>query len=539
MAAQDENDDLSQDLVDPSQLQANITAGQLAAQTNALNVFQQNNAVAAAGMGQFAAGLRNLTGDQSVGDPRVVQALSVQQKFKDILADSNAAAPEEESPLDKQLRMATAISTGMMGTSPQIALKAATQAVAIQQAKQQQARLSAETNLNEAQAQEAQMKVSSDKLTAGTVLYDPNAKDKFGLPDRTALARVSTYNPDGTLNAQAPQQILDGIAAAKAKGVDVGYADANQFDNGKLALANAKGQYQIAVQQQKDRDKADLAAAVANLDPAVVKYYAAQSAFDQTALSRQPPAVRNAVTAAKVAAGLTPVDEQMARAEIKGLQSGERAIGTRAGNTAILQNEMTGLAQNVLATMDKVDRTRIPVINAMIRAGANVQGSPAEAAYAAALQAFTTAHGRLISGATGVTTDSARESAQGLVTGTQSPEAVRATLNQIVANETPVIRNAADGAIEVMANRNKYPGMIKIADKLGYSLAAMTSSVPNSQQVQAPAQAQGPGTTGLGSQVPSLSSTPLTNSQGWTLHKDANGNQAYVSPDGKQFQEVK
>jgi hypothetical protein len=32
---------------------------------------------------------------------------------------------------------------------------------------------------------------------------------------------------------------------------------------------------------------------------------------------------------------------------------------------------------------------------------------------------------------------------------------------------------------------------------------------------------------------------PLTNSKGWTLHRDAKGNMAYVSPDGKQFEEVK
>lgn len=30
-----------------------------------------------------------------------------------------------------------------------------------------------------------------------------------------------------------------------------------------------------------------------------------------------------------------------------------------------------------------------------------------------------------------------------------------------------------------------------------------------------------------------------TNAKGWSLHTDANGNKAYVSPDGKQFQEVK
>ena len=30
----------------------------------------------------------------------------------------------------------------------------------------------------------------------------------------------------------------------------------------------------------------------------------------------------------------------------------------------------------------------------------------------------------------------------------------------------------------------------------------------------------------------------LTNNKGWTLHTDAQGNQAYVSPDGKQFEEI-
>lgn len=32
---------------------------------------------------------------------------------------------------------------------------------------------------------------------------------------------------------------------------------------------------------------------------------------------------------------------------------------------------------------------------------------------------------------------------------------------------------------------------------------------------------------------------PATNAAGWALHKDKDGNQAYVSPDGKQFEEVK
>lgn len=38
--------------------------------------------------------------------------------------------------------------------------------------------------------------------------------------------------------------------------------------------------------------------------------------------------------------------------------------------------------------------------------------------------------------------------------------------------------------------------------------------------------------------APSPKQLPATNSKGWTLHVDARGNRAYVSPDGKQYEEV-
>jgi len=42
-----------------------------------------------------------------------------------------------------------------------------------------------------------------------------------------------------------------------------------------------------------------------------------------------------------------------------------------------------------------------------------------------------------------------------------------------------------------------------------------------------------------GKQMTQAPSMPPVNASGWTLHTDANGNKAYVSPDGKQFEEVK
>jgi hypothetical protein len=47
-----------------------------------------------------------------------------------------------------------------------------------------------------------------------------------------------------------------------------------------------------------------------------------------------------------------------------------------------------------------------------------------------------------------------------------------------------------------------------------------------------------PAVPGAGKRAPSQA-LPLTDTRGWRLHRDANGNAAYVSPDGKQFEEVK
>lgn len=48
-----------------------------------------------------------------------------------------------------------------------------------------------------------------------------------------------------------------------------------------------------------------------------------------------------------------------------------------------------------------------------------------------------------------------------------------------------------------------------------------------------------PQTAGSGQTPSGGSAPPLQNTKGWTLHQDAKGNKAYVSPDGKQYEEVK
>lgn len=485
-------DDYADEIVDPNQIQANITAGDNTAIVQAQGFAARNAAVQQQAGNLIGQGFSQMTGDQNVGDPRVVQARHIQTAMSQILQASNQNADPNESALDRQERTATAVAAGMANISPQIALKAAQQGVAIQEAKKQQELLTA--NVARVKQVTADDQVGID-LKKASAVYQVHATTvgKDGLPNITPYGDpVPFYNDDGSRNDDFLKTLKQNVENAKASGASSpSWSTVDKFNDSKLTVQTARAQSQMAIQALKDADKAKLTQAAADLPADIVKYYAGQSAIlGMSALSRQPAAVRNAATAAKVAAGLTPLDEAAAQAELVGLKSGERAIGTRAGNTEILQNEMTGLAQQVQNTLAAVDRTKIPMINAAIKAGAiNALGSGPEAAYATAVTAFTTAHGRLISGATGITSDNARDTAAALVTTSQSPEAVKAALNQIVNNEVPVIRQASETAIGMMANKDKYPGLLKVAAKLGYKLDDIAPAV---QGAQAP-QGQGNG----------------------------------------------
>lgn len=70
---------------------------------------------------------------------------------------------------------------------------------------------------------------------------------------------------------------------------------------------------------------------------------------------------------------------------------------------------------------------------------------------------------------------------------------------------------------------------------MGTSAQPLTMLTPEAQQIFDRLN----GTKKAPASRPGVAPTPNTNAQGWVLHTDASGNKAYVSPDGKQFQEVK
>lgn len=208
----------------------------------------------------------------------------------------------------------------------------------------------------------------------------------------------------------------------------------------------------------------------------------------------------------------------LGRAAEKAKESGDdgeaarlRQIANKASSTALgqlsKQEAMVGaFEKNFNKNVDlaieqskKVDRTGVPVINRWLLAGKkNIGGDPDVAVLDTAIKASVNEYTKIISGAMGnaAMAEGEIKKVEGLLSSASTDRQVIAVLN-FMKKET--------------GNR-----MTSFADQKAELTRGMRSGV------QAPAARLKP-----------------TNDKGWALMKDAKGNQAYVSPDGKDFEEVK
>lgn len=92
--------------------------------------------------------------------------------------------------------------------------------------------------------------------------------------------------------------------------------------------------------------------------------------------------------------------------------------------------------------------------------------------------------------------------------------------------------------------------VVKKLQRLRLEAANMSSSLaetysPDQGYRSSPVSGGGAGTPvppagkAVGAGAAAVGGIPKTNAQGWALHTDAKGNKAYVSPDGKQYEEAK
>lgn len=231
--AQDQDDTYG--LQDPDQLLAQQNAAYEQAQLRAPNASARN----------INAGLQSLNG-MFGGGPAVNKARQVQAQFQSIMEQVNQNSPQDEDPLTKQLRTSQAISSGMIGIAPQVALRAQEQAVRIAQAQQQQGILNLKTQ--EAQQTLAQ-ETYKNKLLQNTpqtmFLAQDQGKDDNGMP--LGYKAVKSYD---LTDSNTPAAMRADMMAAKQNGQDLIPMNADTMAQTKLQYAQASGAARIQASMQ-------------------------------------------------------------------------------------------------------------------------------------------------------------------------------------------------------------------------------------------------------------------------------------------------
>lgn len=214
----------------------------------------------------------------------------------------------------------------------------------------------------------------------------------------------------------------------------------------------------------------------------------------------------------------------LARAAEKAKEAGDdgesariRQIANKANSAALgqitKQETMVGafernFTRNADLALEKsatVDRTGVPVLNRWILAGKkSVAGDPDVAQFDLYMKSAINEYTKIISGSMGnaAMAESEIRKVEGLLNSAQTPAQVQAVISGM-KKET---QNRMKGFAEQKAELTK---------SLGGKGGAAEPAKPSTQSPLA-----------------------LTNAKGWKLMVDGKGNRAYVSPDGKSFEEV-
>jgi hypothetical protein len=189
--------------------------------------------------------------------------------------------------------------------------------------------------------------------------------------------------------------------------------------------------------------------------------------------------------------------------DLTGQKSEARAVGTRAAAVEMAAGEAREMMPILQRTSENFQRTGYQPINKVFKAYQDNTGSVESRQFGAALNSFVNVYARAVS-PSGVPTVSDKDHAREILSTADSHEQLMGLL-KVLDQEMVAAQNA--------------PKRVREAQRAGMTGAPSASHAPAA--------------------APTATALPATNEQGWTLHVDAKGNRAYVSPDGKQYQEVK
>lgn len=193
-----------------------------------------------------------------------------------------------------------------------------------------------------------------------------------------------------------------------------------------------------------------------------------------------------------------PEDIAANKLTVRELTSAAQKVGTQSASVSIANKELQRFIPLAEEAMQGVTRTGWKPINQLIQAGENTW-SPEQKRLVIANRSVQNAFAQLIQ--RGAPTVHSLTEAEGLLNTADSPAVYKAGMDQL--------KKEGIGAEQ---------GLVDAHNDLQDRIRQMgDGGTPPAQK----------------------NSGSLTNSKGWVRHTDANGNEAFVSPDGTQFEEVK
>jgi hypothetical protein len=379
-----------------------------------------------------------------------------------------------------------------------------------------------------------QGKLAEQQAAAQYVVVDPSP-DSSGIPQYKRFGDpISLYNADGSTNSSFQSQYQAALAAAKQAGATAPtLLRADQLEQSKAQMAAIRAQATIqaanirAIYGNKGQQSL-----IGDDQGALNQLTGAYALNGASALARFPAADRAAVLKNLNSVGLTYQDAAEAQLQYGALRRAIDTGATRTGQVAFLSQEIPGQAQNVLDALNGVDRTRIQAVNSAIAAAKTEFGDPCEARYAVALQGLLTPYSRLIAGATGQTSDLARQEAFSILGKQQSPEQVQAVLHQIVDRELTTAQQAGEGVIEMAWNSQRYSALRKVAEKLGVPVTSLAGDISGSGS-GGPNASAGSASPGAPGAPPAQTGPDAGGYIPGKQYKDKNGNVATYAGNGR------
>jgi hypothetical protein len=373
-------------------------------------------------------------------NPQMAQAQQVQNRLKQIIGQANTeldSDPDSKDmdPLDRQIKIAQQVSSGMVGISPQVSMQANQQVLKLTNAKMEQAKLRADT---EDTVQQTQSRKNANQ--AGSV--DPMVlvqmdKDSYGLPTAKMYGNpLSIFDQNGQITPQGAQDYQGAMNDAKTAGVQAIPMRASQYtamlekmneSRGIAAMARVQQQTQLQLmgvmspqaidakaQQIIDRDDKPLEPPVSSRNPIAIHNY-------------------NEIQAAIAAKGVDPAtidasdfpNNTKTYLEFGG--HGQTGQAIQSINVAMTHNELMRQWAQALNNTDPMVGAQL--INSIKQKWQAMSGQPAPTSFDAAKDFVADENVKGILGGSGRTALGDRETAQEKLLRSATPQSINKVLD--------------------------------------------------------------------------------------------------------------